>query len=254
MLPMIKIDVRIDDGHDVDPQTHGRKDGDDQGEEFAFHLGPSFLVRLAASFLKRDFFSVSSAISSLDSSFCSVWGARWRLSMPPMATEIVPFSSDTMTTTASETSLVPTPARWRVPRSLGQVRIVAQRHHAARGRDAAAADDDRAVMQGGIFEKQVAQQLLGQLRVDDGAGLKVFVERRLALEHEQHADALARHDLAGLHGGVDGALLDRGGGFGGKQVEMQLRADPLERAAQLRLEDDDERDRADLKDLVEQPV
>ena len=69
-----KIDVRIDDGHDVDPQTHGRKDGDDQGEEFAFHLGPSFLVRLAASFLKRDFFSVSSAISSLDSSFCSVWG------------------------------------------------------------------------------------------------------------------------------------------------------------------------------------
>ena len=49
----------------------------------------------------------------------------------------------------------------------GQVRIVAQGHHAARGRDAAAADDDRAVVQGRIFEKQVAQQLLGQLRVDD---------------------------------------------------------------------------------------
>ena len=136
----------------------------------------------------------------------------------------------------------------------GQVRIVAQGHHAARGRDAPAADDDRAVMQGGIFEKQVAQQLLGQLRVDDGAGFKVFVERRLAFKHEQHADALARHDLAGLHGGVDGALLDRGSGLGGKQVEMQLCADPLERAAQLGLEDDDEGDRADLKDLVEQPI
>ena len=37
-----------------------------------------------------------------------------------MATEIVPFSSETITTTASETSLVPTPARWRVPRSLGR--------------------------------------------------------------------------------------------------------------------------------------
>ena len=48
---------------------------------------------------------------------------------------------------------------------------------------------------------------LGQLRVDDGAGFKVFVERRLAFEHEQHADALARQDLAGLHGAVDGALL-----------------------------------------------
>ena len=36
-----------------------------------------------------------------------------------MATEIVPFSSETITTTASETSLVPTPARWRVPSDLG---------------------------------------------------------------------------------------------------------------------------------------
>ena len=35
---------------------------------------------------------------------------------------------------------------------------------------------------------------------------------------------------------------------------MQLCADPLERAAQLGLEDDDEGDRADLKDLVEQPI
>ena len=35
-----------------------------------------------------------------------------------IATEIVPVSSETMTTTASETSLMPMPARWRVPRSL----------------------------------------------------------------------------------------------------------------------------------------
>ena len=37
-------------------------------------------------------------------------------------------------------------------------------------------------------------------------------------------------------------------------MEMQLRADTLERAAKLRLEHEDERDRADLKDLVEQPI
>ena len=34
-----------------------------------------------------------------------------------MATEIEPVSSDTMTTTASEFSLMPMPARWRMPRS-----------------------------------------------------------------------------------------------------------------------------------------
>ena len=38
-----QIDVRVHDGHDVDPQAHGRKDGDDQGEELTFHLEPSFL-------------------------------------------------------------------------------------------------------------------------------------------------------------------------------------------------------------------
>ena len=34
-----------------------------------------------------------------------------------MATEMVPVSSETMTTTASEFSLMPMPARWRIPRS-----------------------------------------------------------------------------------------------------------------------------------------
>ena len=34
-----------------------------------------------------------------------------------MATEMEPVSSDTMTTTASEFSLMPMPARWRMPRS-----------------------------------------------------------------------------------------------------------------------------------------
>ena len=37
--------------------------------------------------------------------------------MPPMATEIEPVSSETITTTASEFSLMPMPARWRMPRS-----------------------------------------------------------------------------------------------------------------------------------------
>ena len=34
-----------------------------------------------------------------------------------MATEMVPVSSETMTTTASEFSLMPMPARWRMPRA-----------------------------------------------------------------------------------------------------------------------------------------
>ena len=32
-----QINIRIYDSHDVDPQTHSSKDGDDQREEFTFH-------------------------------------------------------------------------------------------------------------------------------------------------------------------------------------------------------------------------
>ena len=91
-----------------------------------------------------------------------------------------------------------------------QVRIVAQRHDAAGCSHTAAADNDRAVVQRRVFKEEIAQQLLGQLRVDDGAGLEILVERRFALEKSADADTLTRHDLAGLHCGGDGAL------FGGR--------------------------------------
>ena len=53
----------------------------------------------------------------LRSSFSNVLAARWRLSIPPTATEMVPVSSETMTTSASETSLIPIAARCLVPKS-----------------------------------------------------------------------------------------------------------------------------------------
>ena len=74
------------------------------------------------------------------------------------------------------------------------------------------------------------------------------------LKYEQNADAFTRHDLAGLHRGGNGALFDGSACLGREQMEMQLRADTLECTAKFRLEHDDERDRADLEDLVEQPV
>ena len=116
-------------------------------------------------------------------------------------------------------------------------------------------DDDRAVVQRGILEKQVAQQLIGHLRVDQRAGLEVFVQRGLALEHQQHADALTRHDLAGLHRRLDGAGLRAAvGGRVGKAQQDILSAEAPQHAPKLRLEHDDQRNHADLDDLCEDPV
>ena len=58
-----------------------------------------------------------SGMSSARSILPKVSGVRWRLSMPSMATEMEPVSSETMATTASECSLMPMPALWRMPRS-----------------------------------------------------------------------------------------------------------------------------------------
>ena len=134
------------------------------------------------------------------------------------------------------------------------MRIVAQRHDTAGCGHTSASDNDSAVVQRRVFKEKVAQQLLRQLCVNNGAGLEIVVKRRLALKYEQNADAFTRHDLAGLHRGGNGALFDGGACLGREQMEMQLRADTLECTAKFRLEHDDERDRADLEDLVEQPV
>ena len=63
-------------------------------------------------------FSPSAAgISSIRSSRSRVSGDRCRFSIPLTATEMEPVSSETMATTASEFSLTPMPARWRIPSS-----------------------------------------------------------------------------------------------------------------------------------------
>ena len=78
---------------------------------------PFHLSRMAAIRLFSFLFLSSSPSSSLSSIFCRISGDRWRLSMPPMATEVAPVSSETTTSTLSAVSLMPTAARWRVPRS-----------------------------------------------------------------------------------------------------------------------------------------
>src|SRR5699024_7320026 len=64
---------------------------------------------------------ISASSNSDSSTFLSTSGDRCRLSMPPMATEIAPVSSDTTISTLSADSLMPTAARCRVPRSRERV-------------------------------------------------------------------------------------------------------------------------------------
>ena len=132
--------------------------------------------------------------------------------------------------------------------------VLRQRQDAARRRNAVIADDDRAVMERRLGEKQVAQQLRGDAGIHDGAALLVFQQRDGALEDDKHARALLGHDLAGLHGllddAVDLALLF----LDGKDLADIFAAELFEHTPQLRLEHNDQGHKADLQDLVEDIV
>ena len=104
--------------------------------------------------------------------------------------------------------------------------------------------------------KIVHRQLVRQVGVDHHAGLGDLLEAGLALQHDQGAVAVARQHAGGL-GDLVGHVLDAALGRGGEQpADGAHPADPLQRAAQLRLEDHHQReqahDGAGLEDLGEQ--
>ena len=128
----------------------------------------------------------------------------------------------------------------------GSSRIPAVQELVSQITGTAPADDHRAVMQRRVLEKQVPQQLVGDLRVDDRAGLEILVERHAPLKNQKRADLLLRHDLAGRDGRFDRLLLGRGRAAAADEVREESAAKALEHPPQLRLEHDDERNHADL--------
>ena len=126
--------------------------------------------------------------------------------MPPMATEMDPVSSETMTTTASEFSLMPIPARWRIPRSRDKFTFLAQGQHAACAQHPAAADDDGAVMHGSLDKEDILKELAGSGGVQYRAAADHVVQQDFPLKDNQRTGAGLRHLRAGQDGLTDGLL------------------------------------------------
>ena len=139
------------------------------------------------------------------------------------------------------------------PEPLGVDRHLGQRQERAGGEDHLVADDHRAVVERGPRREDRPEQVGRDVGVDHDAGLGDLLEAGVALEDDERAVAVGREQRRGvgdLVGDVlDGALLSRRQ----EPVERADAADPLERAAQLGLEDDDEREQPDdgagLEDL-----
>ena len=154
---------------------------------------------------------------------------------------------------ASVCSVMPSAARWRVPNRSVWTVISASGSRAPAARIDLVADDHRAVVERRLGREDRPEQVGRDVGVDHHAGLGDLLEAGVALEHDQRAVAVGREQRGGvgdLVGDVlDGALLGRRE----EPVERPDPADPLERPAQLRLEDDDQREQPDdgarLEDL-----
>ncbi len=79
--------------------------------------------------------------------------------------------------------------------ALRQVLAQRERQDAARLRDAAALDHDRAVVQRRLGQEDRDEQVALHRRVDRGAGFDQIREMRLALQHEERAHPLLRERL-----------------------------------------------------------
>ena len=143
------------------------------------------------------------------------------------------------------------------PVALGVDRRLGQRQQGTRRQHAILADDDGPVMERRAAGEDRAQEVGRDVAVDHHAGLGDLLEPGLPFHDDQRAVPVARQ--SGRRRGhlvgdpLDGAQL-RPGMQPGERTDT---ADPVERAPQLGLEDDDEgeqrHDRAALEDLAEQP-
>ena len=143
------------------------------------------------------------------------------------------------------------------PEPLGVDGHLGQRQERPGRDDPLVADDHRAVVERRLRGEDRAQQVGRHVAVDHHAGLGHLLEPGLALEHDE--GALADRRQLGRRAGDLGRDVDGGPRIGRRQepAERPDAADPLERAAQLGLEDDDEGedadDRAGLHDLGQEP-
>ena len=132
---------------------------------------------------------------------------------------------------------------------------VGQGHDAAGGGDAAVPDDHGTVMEGRLGEKDVADELLGNPAVDDGAGFEIFVQLVGPGEDDQRAHPLPAHDLTGLDGLADDHVHLAQLSFGSQEpAQADGAAQVVHHPPQLRLEQDHHRHQSHGQDLAQDKV
>ena len=123
--------------------------------------------------------------------------------------------------------------------------------HTARRRYPAVPDDHGSIVEGGLGEEDVADQLLGNLSVNGGAGAHILLQPGLPGKDDQRAHLLPAHDLAGGHGLGDDAVHLLLGLGNAQQASQPDGTQSVQHPPQLRLEQDHHRQQSHRQELVE---
>ena len=176
---------------------------------------------------------------------------RPRSICPASASEMLPVSSDTTIATASFSSVRPMAARCRVPRSLltNGLTVSGRKQAAAATRSSWTMTAPSCSGEPGLEDGD--EQVVGQRRVERNARLDVVPQPDFALDHDDGADPLRRQHRRGHRQLLDhlvGAVGPREG------PEERRAAEVRERAADVGLEQDDEREDDVADHVADEPV
>jgi hypothetical protein len=156
-------------------------------------------------------------------------GVRLVSICPPTVKEMAPVCSETSTTTASDSSVTPIAARWRVPRCLEIAGFSEQ---------------------GGTGPEDCEEQVVGKFRVEGNPAFDVSPQTRFAFDNDESADAVLRKIFGGHHD----VVIQGFGVVRGKFQDGKIPPDARQRAPDFRLEQDDQGDRHVGQKRGQQPL
>ena len=173
------------------------------------------------------------------------------LDLPVDTIEMLPVSSDTTMATESFSSVRPMAARWREPSSLLSFGFTVSGRKQAAAATRSSCTITAPSCSGDDGWKDAHEQVVGQHRVERDAALDVVAQADLPLDRDDRADALRRQ-----HARRDDQLLDRllrRLGLG-EIPEERRAAEVRQRAADVGLEQHDDREDDVAEQVADQPV
>ena len=143
--------------------------------------------------------------------------------LPPTAKLMAPVSSEQMTAMASVSSVMPMPARWRVPSCVESRGFIDKRKETGGSSNAILLHDYGAIVKGSAGTEDCSEQIVGKPGIQWNAAFDVGAQTDFTLDHDQGAGLVLREEIGGEHDVVVGIVVARRSAEKGKRRPRSAR-------------------------------